>query len=77
LDTYAGVTLGYVIQTGDVKYKGAASSLGRNTSYDGVSFLLFGANIGARYFFTNNIGAYLELGYSGLQVASIGLALKF
>jgi hypothetical protein len=68
LDTYTGLTLGYVIQTFD-----GESGLG----YNGVSFFLFGANIGARYFFTNTIGAYLELGYSGLQFLSLGLALKF
>jgi hypothetical protein len=67
LDIYAGLTLGYVIQTFD----------GENISgYEGVSFFLFGANFGARYFFTKSIGAYLEAGYSGLQFASLGLAVK-
>ncbi|MDR1903239.1 MAG: hypothetical protein LBQ88_13295 [Treponema sp.] len=70
LDTYAGLTLGYVIQTFDGgDYSGSA--------YEGVSFFLFGANIGARYFFTQNIGAYFEVGYSGLQFASLGLSIKF
>jgi hypothetical protein len=77
LDTYAGLTLGYVIQTADVKYGSAYGSGYKSTTYDGVPFFLYGFNIGARYFFTNNIGAYLELGYSGLQVASIGLSVKF
>jgi hypothetical protein len=76
LDTYLGLTLGYVIQTADVKYGSAYDNIPK-TSYDGVSFFLYGFNIGARYFFTKNIGAYLELGYSGLQVASIGLSVKF
>jgi hypothetical protein len=54
LDTYAGLTLGYVIQTFDGgDYSGSA--------YEGVSFFLFGVNIGARYFFTESIGAYLEV----------------
>jgi hypothetical protein len=70
LDTYAGLTLGYVIQTFDGgNYSGAG--------YAGTSFFLFGGNIGLRYFFTNNIGAYLEVGYSGLQFAGLGLSLKF
>jgi hypothetical protein len=78
LDTYIGATLGYVIQSADVKYGSYYDTPGvTKTAYDGVSFFLFGANIGARYFFTKNIGAYLELGWSGLQVASVGLAVKF
>jgi hypothetical protein len=68
LDTYTGITLGYVVQTFDGK---------DNLGYDGVSFFLFGYEVGARYFFTKNIGAYVEVGYSGLQFASLGLALKF
>jgi hypothetical protein len=69
LDTYAGLTLGYVIQTFDGSgYTGSA--------YEGLSFFLFGANVGARYFFTEHIGAYLEVGYSGLQFASVGLTVK-
>lgn len=69
LDTYAGLTLGYVIQSFDGgDYVGSA--------YEGASFFLFGANIGARYFFTKNIGAYVEVGYSGLQFASLGLSIK-
>ena len=67
LDTYMGLTLGYVIQTFD----------GEDIpGYEGQSFFLYGFNIGARYFFTEAIGAYLEVGYSGLQFASIGLAVK-
>jgi hypothetical protein len=76
LDTYAGLTLGYVIQNATLK--------ANNEHYgqiaaaeDGVSFFLWGLNIGARYFFTDFIGAYLELGYSGLQFASIGVSVKF
>jgi hypothetical protein len=73
-DTYAGLTLGYVIQT--------LQTLGDNNlqvhipGYEGVSFFLFEVNIGARYFFTKSIGAYLETGYSELQFMSIGLAVK-
>ncbi|MDR2491708.1 MAG: hypothetical protein LBD20_09945 [Spirochaetaceae bacterium] len=76
LDTYLGLTLGYVIQTADVKY-GKAYENSYKPTYDGVSFFLYGFNIGARYFFTKNIGAYFEIGYSGLQIGGIGLSLKF
>jgi hypothetical protein len=67
LDVYAGLTFGYVIQTfsGDSNY------------YNGNSFFLWGFGTGGRYYFTNNIGAYVELGYSGLQFISTGISLKF
>jgi hypothetical protein len=79
LDTYTGLTLGYVVQTAKVKYGSYYDNLPSSfkTSYDGTSFFLFGFNLGARYFFTNNFGAYLELGYSGLQVVSLGASFKF
>ncbi|MDR2468518.1 MAG: porin family protein [Spirochaetaceae bacterium] len=64
LDTYVGLSLGYVLQSTDVEWA------------EGVSFFLWGFNLGARYFFTKRLGAYLELGYSGLQVASVGLTFK-
>jgi hypothetical protein len=67
LDTYARLTLGYVIQT----FEGEDIP-----GYEGLSFFLFGANFGARYFFSKTIGAYLEVGYSGLQFASVGLTAK-
>jgi len=65
LDTYAGLTMGWVVQNSS-----------RN-EYPAQSFFLIGVNIGARYFFTNNIGAFLELGYSGLQWGSLGVTFKF
>jgi hypothetical protein len=75
LDAYAGISLGYVIQTIDVKYGKAWDNI-RKPDYKGVSFLLYGVNLGGRFFFTERLGAYLELGYSGLQVASAGITFK-
>ncbi|MDR1910047.1 MAG: hypothetical protein LBQ35_09065 [Spirochaetaceae bacterium] len=46
------------------------------TKYD-LSTFYYGFNVGARYFFTKNIGAYVELGYSAVSVVSAGLSLKF
>ena len=70
LDTYAGISLGYVIQNASV-------TSGTGVGYDaGVSFFLWGFNVGARYFFTDTIGAFAELGYSGLQYASIVVTFK-
>ena len=65
LDVYSGVTLGYVIQTTNIDY------------VNGVSFFLWGFTAGARYFFNEKIGMYLETGYSGLQVVSLGISMKF
>jgi hypothetical protein len=73
LDTYAGLTLGWVIQSFD----GGDYDESFGGGYAAHSFFLYGFNVGARYFFTKNIGAYLELGYSGLQFLSAGLSLKF
>jgi len=71
LDTYAGVTLGYVIQSAK------AEADNYQNSVKGEPFFLYGANLGARYFFTNLIGAYIEAGYSSLQYANVGLTIKF
>ena len=76
LDAYAGATLGYVYQNASVRYGSAYDTIPK-TSYTGAPFLLWGSNIGARYFFTNLIGVYLELGYSGLHFANTGVSLKF
>ena len=76
LDTYAGLTLGYVIQTVKATY-GTYYDTTPRTGYSGSSFFLWGLNIGARYFFTDMVGAYLELGYSGLQYGGLGVTVKF
>jgi hypothetical protein len=74
-DTYTGLSLGYVLQSATVKTSGSLG--GQAASYDGAPFFLWGLNLGARYFFTDLIGVYLELGYSDLQYAGIGLSFKF
>jgi len=71
LDTYAGVTLGYVMQS--AKWKTGDTE----TSSTANPFFLYSAGVGGRYFFTNLIGAYLELSYSSLQYVSAGLTIKF
>ena len=74
IDTYAGLTLGYVIQGFDVK--ASSGYTGIAGGYAGSNFFLFGGNIGARYFFTDLMGAYVEIGFSGLQFISAGITLK-
>jgi hypothetical protein len=81
LDAYAGLVLGWVLGSAKEEYTGdwpeAAKSVYKAPGAGAIPYFLFGANIGARYFFTDTIGAYLELGYSRLQVASLGLSVKF
>jgi hypothetical protein len=76
LDVYAGLVLGYVIQRATISY-GSGYNSGNAPNYKGVPFFLFGVNSGVRYFFTDSIGVYGELGYSGLQYLSAGLSMKF
>ncbi|WP_338815027.1 outer membrane beta-barrel protein [Bernardetia sp. Wsw4-3y2] len=66
-DTYAGGLLGYNIVSfsGDDSFTGAAASA--------AAFSVF---LGGRYRFTDNLGAFAELGY-GISVLQLGLNLKF
>ena len=68
LDTYGGLMLGYnVINTTTSSthpYTGKSS---------GVTYSLF---LGARYYFADNIGAFLELGY-GVAALELGVAFRF
>jgi hypothetical protein len=72
-DTYTGLTLGYVAQTARVD---ATIGMTSGSGIEAKSFFLFGVNIGARYFFTDLIGVYGEIGYSGLQYVGGGLSIK-
>jgi hypothetical protein len=68
LDTYAGLTLGYVIDIVSSDHAGYNST--------GHSYFLYGFHIGGRYFFSDSVGAYLELGYSGLQLVALGVTFR-
>lgn len=65
LDTYGGLMLGY---------KNSSISSG-GTSISNGKFQ-FGLHLGARYFFTDKIGAFAELGY-GVSVLELGASFKF
>ena len=68
LDTYTGLMLGYDIVSwkwDGIDYGGSASS--------GLAFSWF---LGARYYFTDKVAAFAELGY-GVAVLNLGVALKF
>lgn len=70
-DAYAGVLLGYNSAT--VTYTNGGSNVFGTPSYGGS---VFGGQIGGRYYFTDSIGAFAELGY-GIGYLNVGLAYKF
>ena len=69
LDVYAGLGLGYRSFSWKDGYNGFGYDYG-----NGLSFNYF---IGGRYYFTDKIGGLLELGYSGVSNARVGVTLKF
>lgn len=69
IDLYGGPTLGYR----SFSWKDNGEDLG--DSYGSGLFL--GAYIGGRYFFSNNLGVFTELGAIGSTNARIGIAVKF
>lgn len=69
MDTYTGIMLGYnLIRTKEI----GTPILGATPASDGVAWSWFA---GARYYFTDNLGAMLELGY-GISYLNLGLAVK-
>ena len=68
LDTYAGVMIGYNINTW--KWKGSGSG---STGSSGLTWSTF---VGARYYLTDAIGVFAEVGW-GYTVLNAGLAFKF
>jgi hypothetical protein len=68
LNAYTNMSLGYYI------YNGKSSNEYSPASYSRFYWAL---NLGARYFFTSAIGAFVELGYSELSFVSAGVAIKF
>jgi len=70
-DSYVGLNLGYVFQT--VRGGTFAGGIAPVSN----SFFLWGAIVGARFFFTDRFGIYAEAGASSLQFFSVGLAIKF
>jgi hypothetical protein len=71
LDPYAGVMLGY--NAASVGFEPDPGPPFNNITAGGV---ILGGFAGARYYITDNIGAFAELGY-GLGTATIGVAYKF
>jgi hypothetical protein len=79
LDLYAGLMLGYNI--GGYKDKSTRTVNGVTTTYDetfqnNYSFVTYSTYVGGRYFFSEKVGAYLELGW-GVSAINLGATLKF
>lgn len=70
LDVYGGATLFY--RGYSVKYNGP-DEFKSKASAGGLSFAI---HAGGRYYFSNNLGAFAELGY-GISPLQLGLTLKF
>ena len=70
IDAYGGVILGYNVAT--AKWKTNTNIL-IPASYGGV---IYAGLIGGRYYFTDKIAGFAELGY-GIGFLSVGVAAKF
>jgi hypothetical protein len=73
LDISANIALGYYLYTGKATYDSGVAS---RTDPDNYSRLYLGFNFGARFFFTKNFGAFLDLGYSAMSFVTAGLTFK-
>jgi hypothetical protein len=74
LDTYGGISVGVRLQTWkDTYYDSRPELKGYNSS---TAYITSGIFVGARYFFTDNIGAFGELGYD-MNYLKVGLSAKF
>ncbi len=71
-DTYGGILIGYNMINANMDPDPGPPFNSVLTQ----SYLLYGGFIGARYHFTDMIGAHLELGY-GIAAVQLGLSLKF
>jgi len=71
LDTYGGLMLGY--DNVSSKWSGGQSTVGTAAAVSGLGWSLF---IGGRYYFSDNIGAFAELGY-GIAYLQLGVSFKF
>jgi hypothetical protein len=69
-DPYAGIILGY--HGSSQKYKGDQKPPDSKYTYH---YFAGGVFVGARYFFTDNFGAYAELGYM-INIINLGVTFK-
>jgi opacity protein-like surface antigen len=77
LDPYAGIASGYSKMFYSYSYtSNNPSKQVVSSSYDGIP-VYFAMTAGIRYYFTKNIGAYVELGFDKWSIIQGGLAIKF
>ena len=72
-DVYGGVMLSYNILKYSLKESNGYNYNGGGSYGSGTGFTLY---VGGRYFFSQNIAAFAELGY-GVSYLTLGLAFKF
>lgn len=72
VDIYGGLSLGYRSFSWS---EGNFNGTGLNSNYS--SGLYLGVHVGGRYYFSNNVAGFLELGALGSTNARIGVAFKF
>ena len=77
LDLYAGIIIGVNISSVSEKYTGNGKPVpGYVYNPDGHGGLVAGPFAGARYMFSENFGAYSELGYA-VSILTVGVSFKF
>ena len=72
LDTYISILLGYRISTSS-EYGTSIPGYDYDTSSGGLVFSSF---VGARYYFTETIAAFAQVGY-GISYLTIGVSIRF
>ena len=79
LEVHAGVLAGLGYVTNDVVITDESGTVLPTTTEDGNGIrLVYGNILGARYFFTDNLAASLELNYSNyMPYLNVGVAYKF
>jgi len=73
-DIYAGIKLGYLSFASETNTSGESSFPNAVSTAD-MSGIIYGGQLGARYFFSDNLAAHLMLGY-GVSYISAGLTYK-
>lgn len=76
LDPYVGLAAGYRMGTATYSTDDPAGT-GNVVTFKTAIPLYFPITVGMRYYFTDNIGLYLELGLDKGSIMQGGLALKF
>ncbi len=74
IDAYGGIILGYNIVSSSVTWNNGYNQFAYSSSASG-SYMLFGAFVGGRYYFSPKFAAFAELGY-GAGIITAGISYK-